>query len=87
MTEITADLPKTGISVPTGQQILLQTNYSIEDAIFTWRAPRIVDKVKPGETKLNLKPTGPDINLVPWEVFRDFNDPLGSLRVKGYFGN
>ena len=50
MTEITANLPKKGISVPPGQKFL-QTNYRIEDAIFTARALRIVDKVKPDEAK------------------------------------
>ena len=75
MTEITANLPKKGISVPPGQQILLQINHGIEDAIFTPRAPRIVDKVKPDKAKLNL-------NLFPCEVSRDSKDPPGLLRVK-----
>ena len=80
MTEMTADFPKSGISGPPGQKIHVQTIYGIVEQIFTPRPPRIGNK--PKQTDLDLKPTGPDINFVPWRVLSNSNDPRGSLRVK-----
>ena len=67
MTEINAKLLKEGISVPPGKEIQLQTNYTIADAIFTPRSPRLHDN-KHKKEKAKLKPTGPDLNLDPWKV-------------------
>ena len=78
MTEITAELPKAGISVPPGQEVLVQTIYSFEDQIVIPRPLRIGDKPTQNDsnpTDLDLKPTGPGINLVPWKVSRNPNDP------------
>ena len=84
MTESTAELPKSGISVPPGQEILVQTIYGIEDQIFTPRPLIIGDKPKQTDSDLidsDLKPTGPNINLVPWMVSRNPDYPPGLLTL------
>ena len=46
MIEVIAELPNSGIQVPPGQEVLIQTAHNLDDQVFTPRAPRIKESLK-----------------------------------------